>query len=390
MTTRVLFYVQQQLGIGHVKRSATLVRAMASSGMEVTLVSGGEEVPVLNVEGLKLVQLPPVRAADKYFRVLLDGTGKAIDDAWRDDRRRRLVALYEELRPDILVIELFPFGRRQMRFELIPLLDAAKSAPRPPIIVSSVRDILVEKDKPQRNLEMVDYANTYFDSVLVHGDPGLISFDATFPLAEKLGKRLHYTGYVVDQACKGAPDGGPGTGEVIVSTGGGAVSEPLLLSVMAARARSRLSDVPWRLLVGHNLPEDRFAALTAAAPAGVIIERNRPDFIRLLANCRLSISQGGYNTVMEILATGAHAVVVPYAGGEETEQTLRAHLLAQRGLFQVVGEEALSGESLARAVDAAIAEDRPAPSLLAMDGAGETARFLAKLLALRPGGPAVS
>ena len=81
---------------------------------------------------------------------------------------------------------------------------------------------------------------------------------------------------------------------------------------------------------------------------------------------------------------------MPYAGGEETEQTLRAQLLAQRGLFQVVEEEALSGESLARAADVALGTDRPAPSLLAMDGAGETARFLAKLLALRPTGAEAS
>jgi predicted glycosyltransferase len=40
------------------------------------------------------------------------------------------------------VIELFPFGRRQMRFELLPLLEAARARSPRPWIISSVRDVL--------------------------------------------------------------------------------------------------------------------------------------------------------------------------------------------------------------------------------------------------------
>jgi predicted glycosyltransferase len=386
VTTRVLFYVQHLLGIGHVKRAATLVRAMGGAGMDVTMVSGGETVPVLDASDLKLIQLPSLRAADKYFKVLLNDQGVQADDSWKEDRRRRLLDLYDQLRPDVLVIELFPFGRRQMRFELLPLLEAAKKDARWPLIVSSVRDILVAKDKSSRNQEMVEAAEAWFDAVMVHGDPDLIPFDATFPLAERLGKRLHYTGYVVDQACKAEPDGGPGTGEVVVSTGGGAVSEPLLRAVLAARPLSQARDRTWRLLVGHNLPEDAFQAFRDSAPDGVIVERARSDFVRLLANCHLSISQGGYNTVMEILATGARAVIVPYAGGEETEQTLRGNLLAARGLLEVVEERDLSAETLARAIDKALARPRLAGRRpLRMDGAHDTAGFLAKLVAERAG-----
>jgi len=34
-------YVQHLLGIGHLKRAATLARAMRSAGFELTLASGG-------------------------------------------------------------------------------------------------------------------------------------------------------------------------------------------------------------------------------------------------------------------------------------------------------------------------------------------------------------
>ncbi len=133
------------------------------------------------------------------------------------------------------------------------------------------------------------------------------------------------------------------------------------------------------MLPGHAMAEDAFRALEARAPDGVIVERARPDFITMLANCALSISQGGYNTMMDILAAGARAVVVPYAGGQETEQTLRARRLAARGALQLVAEGELTPQALARAAEAAL--DRPPADAAGLDvsGAGESARILAEL-----------
>ena len=72
MAARVFFYVQHLLGIGHLKRAATIARAMADAGLEVTLVSGGAPVPELDLTGLGFEQLPPVRATDLYFKELVD------------------------------------------------------------------------------------------------------------------------------------------------------------------------------------------------------------------------------------------------------------------------------------------------------------------------------
>ncbi len=378
MTAPVMFYVQHLLVIGHVMRAAAIVREITRRGVPVTLVSGGEPVPVMDLGDAGFVQLPPAKAMDKTFKPLYDEDARPIDDVWRERRKGRLLKVFHELRPRVLVIELFPFGRRQFRFELVPLLEAAKAARPRPHIVSSVRDILVEKDKPERNLEMVELAEAHFDTILVHGDPDFISFDATIPLAGRLKGKLRYTGYVVDRGRFVA--GTPGAGEVIVSTGGGGVGEELLNAALEARPLCSLKDSPWRLLVGHNLSEDRFQALVAEAPGGFIVERARADFTSLLANCRLSISQGGYNTVMEILAAGARSVIVPYAGGEESEQTLRARLLEERGLVRVLDEAALNPRNLASAIESAL-ELTPPEGALSIDtgGVGISAEIIAAL-----------
>ena len=134
---------------------------------------------------------------------------------------------------------------------------------------------------------------------------------------------------------------------------------------------------------GPALPEPEFAALAAAAPDGVVVERARPDFTTLLSNSALSISQGGYNTVMEVLAAGARGVIVPYAGGLETEQTLRARLLQRQAGLQVVEEGELSAAALVDAVETVL--DAPPPGAESLDtgGAGVTAGILRDLAAAR-------
>ncbi len=382
MSQRILFYCQHLLGIGHLRRAVTLARGLADGGFDVVLVSGGEAVPNLALGNLKFEQLDPVRAVDRFFKVLVDSDGAVIDDDFKARRSDALLALFAHLKPDLLLTEMFPFGRRQLRFELLPLLDAAKATKTK--VVSSVRDILVSAPKPERVEEMIGLIQTYYDAILVHGDPRLIPFDRTFPPATRIADRLRYTGYVVEG---GTPDRGskaPGKHEVLVSAGGGAVSEPLLEAAIAAKPNTSLHDRRWRLLVGHNLPQDRFARLQAMADAGTVVERARSDFTTLLANADLSISQGGYNTVMETLKFGRRAVIAPYAGGLETEQTLRAELLSQRGLIHIVDETTLNAANLANAIERAMAAPPiDAARLFNLDGLATTVAIVRDLLAGR-------
>jgi len=377
---KILFYVQHLLGIGHLMRAGTLARALESGGFETVLVSGGTHVPGFDPGAARFIQLPPTRATDKFFKVLVDEDDNQIDDAWKDNRRYRLLEIYAAEQPDIILIEMYPFGRRQMRFEIEPLIEAARDkGDGRALIVSSVRDILVQPDKPGRVDEMVARTRNYFDLVLIHGDPDFIAFDETFPRMSEIADISRYTGYVVDPAP--ARDAtGPGAGEVIVSTGGGAVSDDMLEAAIGARAHSALHDAPWRVLIGHNLPEADFAAYRDAAPDGVTVERSRPDFPQLLANCRLSISQGGYNTVMEVLAARTPAVCIPYAGGLESEQTLRCRLLADRGALEIIEPGAVNPQAVAAAVDRATAGTRTPGAGLDLGGAPNSAEILISAL----------
>ncbi|RMD64996.1 MAG: glycosyltransferase [Alphaproteobacteria bacterium] len=377
----VLIYVQHLLGTGHLVRTAAIAAAAAAAGLSVVVASGGLPLPGLRLGGARLVQLPPARAADETFAALVDEAGRVVDEAWRMHRRARLIDLFRATRPRVLVTEMFPFGRRLMRFELLPLLECARAVRPRPRIVCSLRDVLTTHRTPGKTAWILDTFARFYDLALVHGDPAFLPLECSFPAATRIAAHLRYTGYVAASAPPAARDGSRdcGRGEVVVSAGGGAVAAPLATTAVAARAHAGpLSTVPWRVLIGSGLPEPAFQSIRAAAPAGVIVTRARPDFPALLARARLSISQAGYNTALDVLRAGVPALFVPYAARGETEQSLRARALARIGVAGVLDPAELAPEALARAAMEAAARP-PVPLHLHLDGAAQSARILRAL-----------
>ena len=371
---RALIWVQHLLGIGHLRRAAALARALAEREFDVLLVSGGMPLQGLDLGAAKFEQLPPLRATDATFSATVDANGRAPDSAFRGARRDRLISLYRTHRPQVIITEMYPFGRRQFAAELLPLLEAAHHTWPKPAIFASVRDILTERGDPKRNSEMARLALRWYRAVLVHGDPELIPFEASFPEAARIAHLIHYTGYI-GAVGPGGPYGA--SGEVIVSAGGGAVGAHLLQTALEARELSVLADRRWRLLAGPNLPAEWFDALQRLSHDGTVVERARDDFPALLEAAALSISQAGYNTVLDVVSAQVRSVLVPFAAKGETEQTVRAERMAAAGLAQIVREDGMTPERLAAAVDAAWAAPPPDVNI-GVAGAGESARIISE------------
>src|SRR5260370_16064770 len=106
--------------------------------------------------------------------------------------------MLESFQPHVLITELFPFGRKQFAFELLPLLEQAKSIPTTPLVVASVRDILVRKRDPESHERRVlGIVNRLYDVVLVHSDDRFQRLQDTFESAKLIGVPVVHTGYIV-------------------------------------------------------------------------------------------------------------------------------------------------------------------------------------------------
>lgn len=375
MSPKAFIHVQHLLGTGHVVRAAAIGKALVSLGVDVTLASGNRIPPTLDTSGLRIIELPACKSPDASFKRLITLTDEDIDDEWKSGRVKASIQAFDEQDYDLLLTETYPFGRRQLDFELSPLLETARARSKPPLIATSIRDILVRKKELWKERWMADQALKYYNRILVHADPGFIRLEDSFPFADDVAELVRYTGYV-GGAPRSPSDNRDGEDEVIISCGGGAVAENLLSAALDARPLSRRAeDTPWRVLIGHDISEDAFAIYRQSASEGVIVERARRDFPDLLKRARLSVSQAGYNTVLDILIAGIPAVFVPFAQANETEQTQRAEALARHGRAIVTPEAALTPERLAAAIDDALALPRTSHEV-ALGGAERSAAIL--------------
>ena len=365
-----MIWVQHLMGIGHQRRAAAIARALAGRGARVAFVSGGSGAPDVGSDRIRVVALPAARVADASYRALVDARGREVDDAWRAARRDTLLAAFAEHAPRVLVTETWPFGRRLLRFELEPLVEHARFAGCR--LVSSIRDVLQPPSKPSRARDAAERVMESYDAVLVHGDPAFVGLDASFPETERIRDRIRYTGYVAQGPGPDAPPGA-GEGEIVVSAGGGVVAHRLVDTALeSARGDRRLR---WRVLVGPNAGADALAGWRRTAPENAVVEPNRADFRSILSRARASVSQAGYNTVTDLLATGVPAVLVPFSAEGEREQSIRARVLAQAGAARVIDEDRLTARALLEAVRHA--RSRAAPERpVRLDGATESAEAI--------------
>jgi len=378
---RVMLYVQHLLGIGHLMRARRIAQALDIVGFQVTLVTGGLPVAGFESPTIDQIALASMAVRDGSFGELIDVDGNTIDDAFKAQRSHHLLTIFKQVRPDLVMIEAFPFGRRQLRFELMPLIDAIKASVPKPLLVTSLRDVLQRNRKPGRDEETANLVMQYFDKVLVHGDPSFATLDETFSLASQIADKIVYTGLV----CGPTPAATTQAFDIVVSAGGGAVG--LSLVKASLQAALQLPEIKsWCVITGPNLPQNEYDALAGIVPANVKLVRFRTDFVSLLANASLSISQAGYNTVSDILQAQCRALLIPFSLQGETEQADRALRLNKLGLASVLSDvdlsdEPTSGDKLAAAIRSALlAQPAPTASTINVDGAAGTANVLRDLL----------
>lgn len=371
---KIFILVTHLLGTGHLSRALILARAFMAKGHSVTVVSGGMSAPQLNASNIDFIQLPSVRSDGTNFGTLLTDDGSVADDNYFQIRISIILNAFQSARPDVILTELFPFGRRMLRQEFIALLTAAKTCDMPCKIFSSIRDILAPPSKPAKVVWADQMISTFYDGVLVHADPQITTLDQSWPVSDMLAAKLFYTGYVAPDV-KLAKPARVDQNEIIVSAGGGGVGRSLFdCAVHAARLSPRMK---WRILVGGQDWQSEIARLKKlAGTLPIIIEKTRPDFRQLLCQAACSVSMCGYNTALDLLQTGTPGVLVPFDAGGEVEQTLRAQSFAQNPAFQVLKTKDMTPESLLDTVQHVQSVGRFTAKTMAFDGANKTVRII--------------
>jgi predicted glycosyltransferase len=375
----LLFYCQHSLGMGHLVRALTLAATLAEKFTVIFLNGGRFPDNTVPPEGIEIINLPPLGMAEDNT-LYSQNTNFSLDEA-QAIRKQTILAAFHDYQPNAVLIELFPFGRKKFAGELLPLLKTAKRCEKNrPLVLCSLRDIMVNarKDQTRHDDRARWLVDRYFDGVLVHSDPKFASLEESFRPSRLLKSPVHYTGFILPR--------GEGKGirqrQVVVSAGGGMVGAPLFQ--VAINAQPRLWDklkLPMTIVAGPFLPENAWLALQAKAAScpGLTLLRHTPNMAGLLSSHSVSISQCGYNTVMDILKSGISALVVPFSQGQEDEQSNRALRLSRLGLLRKVEVGELDVDRFVTEVERLL-DFRPNPTALDLNGASHTAEMIHKLL----------
>jgi predicted glycosyltransferase len=375
---KVSYYCQHVLGIGHFHRSLEICRAIARNH-PTTLILGGPVVQV-DIPEIEVLRLPGLQMDSEFSTMVPCDSNLSLEEV-KKARRKLLYNHFAKSCPDVFVTELYPLGRKAFRFELDPVLDHIREKVSPRCFCyCSVRDILVEKKTGREKFEdrAVKTLNRYYDGLLVHADPKVITLEETFGRLKDIHIPLHYTGFV-SQHRRTAPmvnirstfDLGPEDKLIVASIGGGNVGSELLFAAidgfnsLKSKVNSHL-----QLFCGPYCEDNIYEQLQRKTGPNISLQRFTDRFPEWLSAADLSISMAGYNTCMNLVQAGTPALVYPF--GQNREQRLRAERLAEKTAISLLTDRDLQSRLVSRHIIRQLDTPRSA-EFINIDGAAGTA-----------------
>lgn len=380
---RYLFFTNECVGLGHFRRTMTVARAVTAADptARALIVTGSPAVssypPTSRVETVKLPQLAR-DASGEYFSPVL-----ALDSADVQTMRARLEATFADtFAPDVVVVDKTPTG---IGGELLPMLSAVRREGRASVVLG-LRDVEGYPDQVRRTwsaARMQLLIDEFYDAVLVYGPTG--SPDALSCLRIRPSVPVHHVGYVAAPLPLHGSDDLPL--EYLLVTLGGGVDGAALASAVLNALRRRPLWIPTVLVTGPLMAETDVARLTrAAAGLDVVVRRFRDDLDAVIVGARAVVTMAGYNTVSEVLRARRPALLVPRVR-PSGEQLLRARMLAERGLVEILHPDELDPAELRAVLDRLLARRASTAPVGDYGGARRAADVLAELAARAAGGP---
>lgn len=387
---RVVCHSQHLTGIGHHVRMHVIAAALAGAH-EVYLVEGGRPVP----------RPPQPQEPERLVLPMLvrtpEGELAGVDGARATDvlaaRAQVLADAVTVIRPDVVLIDHYPFSKWELTDEIDAAIDAARAASAAVKVVCSLRDIA-----PQTRHERVaaaDYAaevtrrlTERFDALLAHADPAWPRL-ADHLAASALTLPVRATGYVVAPTLVPQPGELPAEPFVVASAGGLRATEFLATVIHAhAQVSAAVPEMPRALHVFTPAGADDLVLarlVDEATSDHVVVHPFSTRFEAWLDAATVSVSRAGYNTCAASLRSPAAVVLVP--DPRLSDQTQRARRFADAGFAITVEspDAAPPVDALADAMAAAL--DRPGADRVgagvpgAVDGAAVTVALLERLVA---------
>ncbi len=364
---RLLFYSPDSYGLGHVRRTIALAEVLLGACRHATalVLTGAPRAHFFRYPPrCDYVKLPSVtkNARGEYVSRELDlpleGTIAL--------RRRLILEAAASFRPDVCFVDHSPAG---LCGEALPLLELLQRERPLCLRLLAMRDVIDEPEAVRRTWAregVLEILERDYDRILIFGQQELFDPVDAYGFSPIVAAKTIFAGYIARRSVAEDPQALRGryaarTGRlVVVALGGGGDGNVLLRSFLEGYARLRSPEFEVVAITGPLMSPGkraRFCAWGARLPGVQVLEHveDPPAFFEA---ADAVVAMGGYNTICELAAAGARAVVVPRVFPRR-EQLWRARLLEARGLLRCLPPEEATPQALVREVQEALARPRP-------------------------------
>jgi len=370
---RILIYSHDTYGLGHLRRSlliaGNLVRAKEAP--LVLIVTGSPRAQAFRMpEGVDCMKLPAItKDPAGSYRPRTLGISMSEILHLRSEILRGAVKGFA---PDAILVDHAPVG---VEGELIPVFKDLERLENRPKVILGLRDVIDDVSRVEAEWDRLgvrSVLDSVYDRILVYGDSEVTTTAHELGLPAWYAGKVSFTGYLGrDLPAHNGKNGAGEKPQILVTVGGGGDGQKVLRGYARflqglpnpAAFRSRVVMGPF--LSGRRQSEiaSRFNELDHEVE--LIGFTNEME--RCLQEATAVIAMGGYNSVMEILAAGLPALVVPREFPRR-EQRLRAERISPHANMQVALADKDLPDHMARFVDEAMQQPDRVQTRLRLDG----------------------
>lgn len=333
---RIALFSHDTQGLGHIRRNIEIAAVIveAHPATDVLLIGATPAATGLPLPANTELLVLPAVAKDGDGAYAPAGLGLPLADLL--DLRGRLVATaVRAFAPDLLIVDKLARGLDGELDEALRVTHQIRGHRGRAIrVVLGLRDVLDAPEAARRDWRVTGAnraVRAHYDALWVYGDPAVGDLVGDLELPADLADRVVHTGFLGHGRGRHVPQPSttvtpPGEPYVLCLVGGGqdgyALARSFVDSARPAGHQSVVVAGPHMAGVEHRLLQ------AAAHRRGVRLHAFTDRTLELVESASAVVTMGGYNSVCEVLATGAPALVVPRVT-PRLEQAVRAERLAR-------------------------------------------------------------
>lgn len=343
---RILIYSHNTRGFGHASRSLALSWALYHNMSNSSILYCGaslHELSALLPPNADYVKLPSFDAVPEIGYLKIVPAKLRIDSEQQYEIRTGILkSIAHTYRPQVLLADFYPRGKKG---ELQDVIDYMLTKADHKMYLG-FRDIIFENEKTKEFLNSEHSALIKYDRIFIYGDPDIFDFNKHYEVTNELQARMIYTGYVSrnsenDNSALIRSELGVGPDSRFVLCGAGGGKDSGVIFEVLARLIKITSDFPenifWLVVAGPLIRDSQWEELSQSVKGSrVKLIKYLPNLKEVIKACDIYIGTCGYNTAAEILTSGTKAIFLPLPRADEKEQLMRATVLSELNISQMV------------------------------------------------------